>query len=39
MVAALNQRRETRTNPSWIGTLVSAMRNQFGGHKTIEKGK
>ena len=35
--AALEQRRETRKNPSRIGTLISAMRNQFGGHKTIEK--
>lgn len=37
MVAALNQRRNTRTNPSLIGTLISAMRNQFGGHKIIKK--
>lgn len=35
--AALNQRKETREHPSRIGTLISAMRNQFGGHKTIEK--
>ncbi|MEM9336320.1 MAG: NADP-dependent phosphogluconate dehydrogenase [Patescibacteria group bacterium] len=35
--AALNQRKHTRENPSFIGTLISAMRNQFGGHKTIEK--
>lgn len=37
LVTALNQRRETRNNPSKIGTLISAMRNQFGGHKTIKK--
>lgn len=37
MVAALNQRRNTRIHPSHIGTLISAMRNQFGGHKTIAK--
>ena len=35
--ASLNQRKETRENPSRIGTLISAMRNQFGGHKTINK--
>ncbi len=35
--AALLQRKETRQNPSRVGTLISAMRNQFGGHKTIKK--
>jgi 6-phosphogluconate dehydrogenase len=35
--AALEQRKSTRGNPSRIGTLISAMRNQFGGHKTIKK--
>ena len=35
--AALNQRKATRENPSRVGTLISAMRNQFGGHKTIKK--
>ncbi len=35
--AALNQRRATRTKPSRVGTLISAMRNQFGGHKTIKQ--
>ncbi len=35
--AALAQRRETREQPSYLGKLVAAMRNQFGGHKTIEK--
>ena len=37
LAAALQQRKETREKPSRIGTLISAMRNQFGGHKTIEK--
>ncbi len=32
--AAVQQRKLTRTTPSFIGTLISAMRNQFGGHKT-----
>lgn len=35
--AALEQRKSTRGNPSRVGTLISAMRNQFGGHKTISK--
>lgn len=35
--AALQQRKDTRQNPSRTGTLISAMRNQFGGHKTIDK--
>lgn len=35
--AALEQRRETRVNPNYIGKLIAAMRNQFGGHKTIAK--
>lgn len=35
--AAVEQRKATRGNPTRIGTLLSAMRNQFGGHKTIEK--
>lgn len=34
LAAALEQRKGTRTNPSRIGTLLSAMRNKFGGHKT-----
>ncbi len=37
LAAALQQRKDTRKNPSRIGTLISAMRNQFGGHKTIQK--
>lgn len=35
--AALEQRKATRQQPSRTGTLISAMRNQFGGHKTIKK--
>lgn len=35
--AALQQRKDTREKPSRIGVFVSAMRNQFGGHKTIKK--
>jgi len=35
--AALEQRKQTRENPSYLGKLVAAMRNQFGGHKVIEK--
>lgn len=35
--SALQQRKDTRENPSRTGTLISAMRNVFGGHKTIEK--
>jgi len=35
--AALAQRKATRKEPSFIGTLISAMRNQFGGHKIINK--
>lgn len=35
--AALAQRKATREQPSYLGKLVAAMRNQFGGHKTIQK--
>lgn len=35
--AALEQRKATREASSRTGTLISAMRNQFGGHKTIKK--
>jgi 6-phosphogluconate dehydrogenase len=35
--AALEQRKATREAPSRTGTFISAMRNQFGGHKTIKK--
>lgn len=34
---ALEQRRATRENPSYLGKLIAAMRNQFGGHKVIKK--
>ena len=35
--AALAQRKQTREQESYLGKLVSAMRNQFGGHKVIPK--
>ena len=35
--AALQQRKDTRQNPSRTGTLISAMRHQFGGHTTIKR--
>lgn len=35
--AALKQRQQTRIEPSLTGTLISAMRNKFGGHKTLNK--
>ena len=35
--AALTQRKETREKPSYLGKLVAAMRNQFGGHRVILK--
>jgi 6-phosphogluconate dehydrogenase len=35
--AALAQRKATRETPSYLGKLVAAMRNQFGGHKTVTK--
>jgi 6-phosphogluconate dehydrogenase len=35
--AALTQRRESRVNPSYLGKLIAAMRNQFGGHAVIKK--
>lgn len=35
--AALAQRKQTREKESYIGKLVAAMRNQFGGHKTVAK--
>jgi 6-phosphogluconate dehydrogenase len=37
--AALTQRKETRESPSYLGKLIAAMRNQFGGHKTVPKNK
>jgi 6-phosphogluconate dehydrogenase len=35
--AALHQRKSTREKPSYLGRLVAAMRNQFGGHKVVTK--
>ena len=35
--AALAQRKQTREKPSYLGKLVAAMRNQFGGHKVVTK--
>ena len=35
--AALAQRKVTREAPSYLGKLVAAMRNQFGGHTIVEK--
>ena len=35
--AALLQRKKTRAQESYLGKLVAAMRNQFGGHKVIGK--
>lgn len=34
---ALAQRKVTRETPSYLGKLIAAMRNQFGGHKVIDK--
>ncbi len=31
---ALKVRKDTRESPSRVGTLIAAMRNEFGGHKT-----
>jgi 6-phosphogluconate dehydrogenase len=35
--ASVVQRKATRGNPSRIGTLLSAMRNQFGGHAVVKR--
>ena len=35
--AALAQRKQTRVQPSYLGKLIAAMRNQFGGHAVVEK--
>lgn len=35
--AALTQRKLTRVEPSFIGTLIAAIRNEFGGHTIISK--
>lgn len=37
--AALEQRRATREAPSYVGKLIAAMRNQFGGHRVIPIGE
>jgi 6-phosphogluconate dehydrogenase len=37
LAAALLQRKETREQESYIGKLIAAMRNQFGGHRVISK--
>ena len=37
LTAALAQRKATRTQPSYLGKLIAAMRNQFGGHTVISK--
>jgi 6-phosphogluconate dehydrogenase len=37
--AALAQRKESRVQPSYLGKLVAAMRNQFGGHSVITDAK
>lgn len=37
LCAALAQRKESRTGETYVGKLIAAMRNQFGGHKVIEK--
>lgn len=35
--AALEQRRQTRVTPSYVGKLIAAMRNQFGGHRVVSQ--
>lgn len=35
--ASLLQRKQTREQASYLGKLVAAMRNQFGGHKVIPR--
>lgn len=37
LTAAVEERQQTRTTPSFTGTLIAAMRNQFGGHKVIKE--
>jgi len=37
LCAALEQRKESRTCETYVGKLIAAMRNQFGGHEVIEK--
>jgi len=35
LAAALEQRKATREQPSYLGKLIAAMRNQFGGHSVF----
>ena len=37
--AAVTQRKKARDVPTFIGTLIAAMRNQFGGHTVIAQTK
>ncbi len=37
LTSAILQRKATREHPSYVGKLIAAMRNQFGGHKVVEK--
>lgn len=37
LAAAVAQRQLTRERPSYVGKLIAAMRNQFGGHAIINK--
>jgi len=37
--AALEQRRATRQQPSYVGKLIAAMRHQFGGHRVVPIGE
>lgn len=37
--AALAQRKGTRVQASYLGKLVAAMRNQFGGHSVVAKSR
>lgn len=37
LCAALDQRESSRTCETYVGKLIAAMRNQFGGHAVIEK--
>ena len=37
LTAALTQRKLTRVEPSFTGTLIAAMRNEFGGHQVLKK--
>ena len=36
---ALNFRKESRKRPSYVGQIVSALRNQFGGHEVFKTGR